>query len=95
MDYWLRRVIEAAFIEEGFYEGDDGALIMRGQIGRTPEPSQEPGRARSREIIKVEHITNHLIAIMIRTPLQLLGTIFLRLYPHRNVEGVRIVSHFN
>ena len=48
---FLRRVIEPAFIEERFDEGDDGALIVGGQVGRTPEPGQEPGGARGRQII--------------------------------------------
>ena len=54
-------MIEPAFIEQGFDERDDGALIMRRQIRRAPEPSQEPGRARGREIVADGRQPEHLV----------------------------------
>ena len=37
----LRRVIEPAFIEERFDEGDDVPLILGGEIGRASQPSPD------------------------------------------------------
>ena len=36
----LRSMVEAAPIERGFDEGDGGALMMRGQVGRATQGSQ-------------------------------------------------------
>ncbi len=46
-----RRVIEPAFIEEIFDEGDHRALIVGGEVRRASEPRQEARGARSREIV--------------------------------------------
>ena len=44
-------MIEPAFIEEGFHERDDSALIMGREIGGAAEPVQESRSVRAREII--------------------------------------------
>ena len=47
---WLR-MIEPTLIEERFDKGDDGALIMGGQVSGATKSRQEPGGARRREIV--------------------------------------------
>jgi hypothetical protein len=37
------RFLKAAFFEEGFDEGDDGALVVGGQLGGASERGEEPG----------------------------------------------------
>lgn len=44
-------LFEAAFFEERFDEGDDGALILRREVGDFAEPSEESRGARTGDVV--------------------------------------------
>ena len=44
-------VFEAAFVEEGFDEGDDGALVVGGEIGGAAEAGEEAGGAGAGDVV--------------------------------------------
>ena len=47
----LGGVFETALVEEGFDEGDDGALVVGGEIGGAAEAGEEAGGARGGDVV--------------------------------------------
>lgn len=55
-------LFEPAFSEQGSDKGDDGALILRREIGHFTEPSEEPRGARAGDVVAATEFTQTAIS---------------------------------